>query len=126
MPHFSAFVGENAEAEYASTTFHELVHAVGHPSRLDRKFSSKIFKFLVAELGAALCCAKTGYDYSAVQSPAYIDHWLKVLKADNRAIFGLASLNAHPVGRTLLLRVPKEKDDDKDTAEQPMNDEITY
>jgi antirestriction protein ArdC len=101
MPHFSAFVGEHAEEEYASTMFHELTHAIGHPSRLDRKFSSKIFKEnygqeeLVAELGAAFCCARTGYDYSAAQSPAYIDHWLKVLKADNRAIFSLASYASH-------------------------------
>jgi antirestriction protein ArdC len=36
-----------------------------------------------------------GLDYVKAQSPAYIEHWLKVLKADNRAIFSLASYASH-------------------------------
>lgn len=94
MPNLSAF---NSDADYVSTLGHELVHATGHPSRLDRKPSSKVFKDayaaeeLVAELGSAFLCAHLGYSYIEAQSPAYIDGWLKVLKADNRAIFSVAS-----------------------------------
>jgi antirestriction protein ArdC len=32
-----------------------------------------------------------GYSYNAAQSPAYLDHWLKVLKADAHALFQIAS-----------------------------------
>ncbi|WP_346657337.1 hypothetical protein [Bradyrhizobium monzae] len=36
-------------------------------------------------------CANCGYSYIGAQSPAYLDNWLKALKADNRAIFSIAS-----------------------------------
>ncbi|WP_244441978.1 zincin-like metallopeptidase domain-containing protein [Bradyrhizobium diazoefficiens] len=44
---------------------------------------------LVAELSSAFVCAALGYSYNAAQSPAYIGGWLKVLKADSRAIVSL-------------------------------------
>ena len=47
---------------------------------------------LVAELGAAFLCADLGIALTPrPDHAAYIDHWLKVLKADNRAIFTAAA-----------------------------------
>lgn len=94
MPNFGDFKSHD---DFASTLGHELIHATGHKDRLDRKFSAKVFKEnyateeLVAELGSAFLCAHLGFSYMEAQSPAYIEGWLKVLKADNRAIFSVAS-----------------------------------
>jgi integrase len=51
-----------------------------------------VMEELVAELGAAFLCA----DLELTPEPrsdhtSYLDHWLKVLKSDNRAIFAAAS-----------------------------------
>lgn len=49
----------------------------------------------VAELGAAFLCADLGLSSSARPDHAsYIASWLKVLKADSRAIFTAASAAA--------------------------------
>lgn len=94
IPNHSDF---DSDDDFVSTLSHELVHATGHPSRLNRKFNEKIFKReyateeCVAELGACFLCAALGFSYVEAQSPAYIDGWLKVLKADTRAIFSIAS-----------------------------------
>lgn len=94
MPNYGEF---KTDDDFASTLGHEMIHATGHPSRLNRKFSAKVFKEnyateeLVAELGSAFLCAHLGFSYIEAQSPAYIEGWLKVLKADNRAIFSIAS-----------------------------------
>ena len=48
------------------TALHELGHATGHPSRLNRDFSGSFgskkyaFEELVAEINAAFCCASLG------------------------------------------------------------------
>ena len=47
---------------------------------------------LVAELGAAFLCADLQLTPELRDDhAAYLDHWLKVLKADKRAIFSAAS-----------------------------------
>jgi antirestriction protein ArdC len=47
---------------------------------------------LVAELGAAFVCAHLGLSTEPREDHAqYIQSWLKVLKADSRAIFTAAS-----------------------------------
>lgn len=96
LPPFEAF--RDAESYYA-TLAHETTHWTSAKSRLDRDFGSKRFgsegyaiEELVAELGAAFLCA----DLDIALEPredhaAYIAHWLKVLKDDNRAIFTAAS-----------------------------------
>ena len=87
LPPYSAF---NTDDDFVSTLGHELVHATGHEDRLARKFNAKIFKEayateeLVAELGSPFLCAHLGYSYIEAQSPAYLESWLKVLKADSR------------------------------------------
>lgn len=79
---------------YYSTIFHELVHATGHKTRLDRNLGNKFgspeyaFEELVAELGAAFCCARLVITPEVRQDHAqYLNNWLKALKDDPRAIF---------------------------------------
>ena len=83
---------------YTATKAHELVHWSGHPARLAREFGKRFgdrayaFEELVAELGAAFVCADLGIAPEPKEDHAgYLAHWLKVLKADKRAIFTAAS-----------------------------------
>ncbi|WP_245416509.1 zincin-like metallopeptidase domain-containing protein, partial [Pseudochrobactrum asaccharolyticum] len=47
----------------------------------------------VAELGAAFLCSQLGVALDPrADHAAYIDHWLKILKADSKAIFQASSL----------------------------------
>lgn len=95
MPEFSAF--HESEAYYA-TLAHELTHWTGIESRLNREFGKKFgdsayaFEELVAELSAAFTCARLGIsDQPREDHASYLASWLKVLKADKRAIFTAAS-----------------------------------
>ena len=83
---------------FYSVVCHELVHWSGHTSRLARdltgRFGSDAYaaEELVAELGAAIACAhldiaSTGRDDHA----AYLAHWLRILKADPKALFAVAA-----------------------------------
>ena len=78
------------------TALHELGHATGHPSRLNRDFSGSFgskkyaFEELVAEINAAFCCASLGI-VPTVRHADYIGSWLEVLREDNRAIVRAAS-----------------------------------
>ncbi len=86
---------DSIDAFYA-TLFHELGHATGHPSRLNRpgingeiQFGSGLYsrEELVAELTSAFCCATVSLDNSLTDhAAAYIQSWLEVLKADSKAI----------------------------------------
>jgi antirestriction protein ArdC len=92
MPPFAAF--RDAES-YASTLAHEMTHWTKHPSRLDRDFGRTKFgdegyarEELVAEIGAAFLCCDLGITPEPRDDhAAYLDHWLRVLKEDKRAIF---------------------------------------
>jgi antirestriction protein ArdC len=78
------------------TALHELGHATGHPTRLNRDFSGSFgtkkyaFEELVAEMNAAFCCASLGIA-PTVRHADYIGSWLEVLREDNRAIVRAAS-----------------------------------
>ncbi|MGE0231813.1 MAG: ArdC family protein [Flavobacteriaceae bacterium] len=78
------------------TALHELGHASGHRSRLNRDLTgahgSKKYAFeeLVAELCAAFACASLGI-VPTVRHADYIGSWLDVLREDNRAIVRAAS-----------------------------------
>ena len=88
----------SATEAYYSTLLHELTHWSGHKSRCDR-FTDGAFKKddyareeLVAELGAAFLCGHLGVTLEPrPDHAAYIDHWLKILKADSKAIFQASS-----------------------------------
>jgi len=96
------------------TALHELGHASGHFSRLNRdlsgSFSSKKYAFeeLVAEMNAAFCCASLGI-VPTVRHADYIGSWLEVLREDNRAIVRAAS-QASKAADFLLGFVPDERE----------------
>lgn len=87
--------------QYYATAFHELVHSTGHPSRLDRKagmvshFGSEDYskEELTAEMGSAMFCGLLGLDCEKafLNTVAYLQGWLKVLKKDSRMIVFAAS-----------------------------------
>jgi antirestriction protein ArdC len=83
---------------FYSTILHELIHWSGAKHRLDRtkgkKFGDQNYAVeeLVAEFGAAFLCA--GFGIATVEKgdhAGYIDHWLKVLKENNRYLVTAAS-----------------------------------
>lgn len=84
------------QINYYRTCLHELTHAVGHPSRLNRKlinsFGSKDYarEELCAEMGSAFLCAALGI-VPTVRHADYIGAWLDVVREDSRAIFKAAS-----------------------------------
>jgi len=96
MPPFVSF--KDAES-YCATLAHELCHWTKHPSRLDRDLGRRKFgdegyarEELVAEIGSAFLCCDLGITPEPREDhAAYLDHWLKVLKEDKRAIFQAAA-----------------------------------
>jgi antirestriction protein ArdC len=96
MPPFETF---RDPLSYYATLAHECTHWTRHPSRLDRDLGRKRFgdagyamEELVAELGSAFTCASLGLTPELRNDHAsYLDHWLKILKADKRAIFTAAA-----------------------------------
>src|SRR6266704_4896009 len=96
MPPFESF--QDADSYYA-TLAHECTHWSGSKTRLDRDFGGHRFgsegyavEELVAELGAAFLCADLELALEPREDHAsYIAIWLKVLAADNRAVFTAAA-----------------------------------
>ena len=84
------------QINYYRTCLHELTHATGHPSRLNRDqtglFGSKDYarEELIAEMGSAFLCAALGI-VPTVRHADYLGAWLDALREDNRAIFRAAS-----------------------------------
>jgi antirestriction protein ArdC len=78
------------------TALHEVGHASGHHSRLNRdlsgSFGSKKYAFeeMIAEQISAFCCASLGI-VPTVRHADYIGSWLEVMREDNRAIVRAAS-----------------------------------
>jgi antirestriction protein ArdC len=101
MPPRDAFLGtatSSAAEAYYSTKLHELTHWTGIESRCNRQFGKRFgdeayaMEQLVAELGAAFLCADLGItDAPRADHAQYLDNWLRVLKANKKAIFTAAS-----------------------------------
>jgi len=91
---------ERAEGYYA-TLFHELVHATGHESRLNRATITEKAGFgsnpyckeeLIAEMGAAFLCGQAEIVERTIDnSAAYLSGWLKQLKDDKTLIVAAAA-----------------------------------
>jgi len=95
MPPFAAF---RDGAAYYATLAHEHTHWTAAPTRCDRQLGKRFgdnayaAEELIAELGAAFTCAHLGLSTEPRADHAqYLASWLKVLKADKRAIFTAAS-----------------------------------
>lgn len=85
--------------EFYSTLYHEMVHSMGHKSRLNRlerdaHFGNEIYskEELVAELGAAFLMNLLGIEKKKTfrNSTAYIQNWIQVLKNDPRFVVSAA------------------------------------
>jgi antirestriction protein ArdC len=93
MPPVSAF--KDVESYYA-TNFHELGHWSGHETRLKRELTTRFgteayaAEELVAELTSAFLCAELGVQ-GELRHAGYLDHWLKLLRSDPKAIFTASS-----------------------------------
>jgi antirestriction protein ArdC len=80
--------------EYYSTFFHELAHATGHKSRLNREGITESHYFgspdysreeLVAEMSAAFLCGHCGIVNATIDnSAAYLQSWIKTLRGDKK------------------------------------------
>lgn len=116
---------------YYSTLFHELAHATGHPSRLNRlaeEDGSGIFgspayarEELVAEMTAAMMCGVLGISPVKVEaispdgseellenSAAYLRYWMDVLKGDSRVVV-IAAARAQKAADYILSRQEQEE-----------------
>ncbi len=101
MPPRNLFTGTATSTPteaYESTRLHEAAHATGAAHRLSREFGARFgddryaMEELVAELAACFLCAELQISNAPRADHAqYLAHWLKVLKADNRAIFTAAA-----------------------------------
>lgn len=95
MPPMGRF--RDAESYYA-TLAHEHVHWTGHPKRLGRDLGRQrrgdagyALEELVAELGAALLCARLALTPEPLpEHAAYIAEWLTVLERDPARLLALA------------------------------------
>ena len=95
LPPFAAFF---TPVDYYSTRAHETGHWTAHAWRCNRQLGKRFgdnayaAEELIAELGAAFVCAHLGLSTEPREDHAqYIQSWLRVLKADKRAIFTAAS-----------------------------------
>lgn len=95
LPHKGFFT---SPAHYWSTKFHELGHSTGHESRLKREFGQSFGdekygkEELVAELTASFLMSETNLGELVIDnSVAYLQNWLKAIKADKQMIFVAAS-----------------------------------
>lgn len=98
MPKIKSFIDSES---YYVTLFHEVIHATGHQTRLNRdevvntnKYGSEPYseEELVAQIGACFLASHTGCSLKHFENDvAYIDGWLKRLKSDKRFILFASS-----------------------------------
>jgi antirestriction protein ArdC len=95
LPLFAAFF---SPVDYYSTRAHETGHWTAQTGRCNRELGKRFgdnaysVEELIAELTAAFVCAHLGLSSEPRPDHAqYIGSWLRVLKADKRAIFTAAS-----------------------------------
>ena len=91
---------ESPESYYA-VLFHEMTHATGHSTRLNRKALNQIITFgsktygqeeLVAEMGATYLCGHANIENKVIDNSAsYINNWLQRIKGDNKLLVHAAS-----------------------------------
>lgn len=87
--------------EYYSTYFHELTHATGHKSRLNREGIAELAAFgshsytreeFIAEMGAAFLQGACGIvDSTLDNSAAYIDGWRRRISKDAKLVMQAAA-----------------------------------
>lgn len=108
VPELNQFKSSN---EYYATLFHEMIHSTGHSSRLNRGleqnagFGSESYskEELIAEIGSAGLCeiANVSTDDTFINSVAYLQSWIKVLKNDKKLIVSASSKAEKAIGYIL-------------------------
>ncbi len=94
MPPAAAF---RTPEGYAATLLHELGHASGAKSRLDRDLSGRFgshdyaFEELVADLTSCFVGSALALPCEIENHASYLQSWLDVLKGDRRAVFKAAA-----------------------------------
>ena len=88
-------------SEYFATANHELIHACGHVSRLNRPTITQAPDFgsspyckeeLIAEMGASFLCGHAGITESTIEnSAAYIQGWLELFRNDTTLLVQAAA-----------------------------------
>lgn len=101
LPHRNQFTGTSTSTpteSYYATLLHELTHWTAPPTRCNRDLKGRFgdqsyaMEELVADLGSAFLCSDLGITSSPrPDHAAYLTSWLKVLKADKKALFTAAS-----------------------------------
>lgn len=105
LPPFERF---RSGAHYYATAFHELVHWSGAAHRLDRLPPARrdtpeyAREEMIAEIGAALLCARFGID-GDLRHPAYIASYIANMESDEAAFFRAATAARHAVAYLLDL-----------------------
>jgi antirestriction protein ArdC len=122
MPNKTAFV--NIEG-YLNCIYHELTHATGHRSRLNREtltssapFGSKNYarEELIAEMGAAYLCGISCISHATIEnSAAYVQGWRDSISKDSKLVV-LAAAQAQKAVNFILGR--KEGEDQEEEAGQ--------
>lgn len=109
---------------YRATLAHELAHWTGHGSRLARdlagRFGSDAYAMeeLLAEMAAAMLGAELGLPVAHLDHHAsYVASWLRVLKADSRAVLTAAAKAEEACG--LLLGFARGGSCDADEPFEP-------
>lgn len=121
LPRMQDFVSSE---HYYSTYFHELSHATGHVSRLNR-FTDENFvnretyaqEELIAEFSAAFLCGECGINNTHDQSAAYIAGWKKAIKKNPNAV--VEAISAAQKATDLILGNQFNTDDEVLTVNEP-------
>ena len=122
LPRMQDFISSE---HYYSTYFHELSHATGHVSRLNR-FSDDSFvnretyaqEELIAEFSAAFLCGECGIDNTHDQSAAYIAGWKKAIKKNPNAV--VEAISAAQKATDLILDHVFQSDDEVVPVNEPV------
>ncbi|GAA4364199.1 hypothetical protein GCM10023185_33510 [Hymenobacter saemangeumensis] len=109
---------------YYLTLFHELTHATGHTSRLDRPDLAEALRpggrvgyareELTAEMGAAFLCGHAGLNPGATleNTAAYLQFWLEQLRGDKKLVVQAASRAQRAAELILGNATPNETEPD--------------
>lgn len=124
--HMTARNAFKSETGFYGTLFHELGHATGHPSRLNRpgitekaNFGSDTYsrEELVAELTSANLCAHTGIAAPLIENQAsYLQSWLNVLQEDTKALIWAAGKAARAADYILGITPEESTEETEATA----------
>lgn len=105
---------------YYAVLFHELTHATGHKSRLNREgvqgessFGDTVYskEELIAEFGASFLCGYTGIETSTIEnSAAYISNWLSKLRSDSKLIIQSGAQAQKAIDYLLNIKFEEKED----------------